>query len=374
MRHDCLPWESFHAEPRRFIPAFQHREQGGGTSSPCFMETIIMRKRHGFTLVELLVVIAIIALLIGLLLPALAKAQQAARTVKDSNQLAQIHKAFMIFAESDPGGYLPMPGRINRFTHPNLGRVPGKGPQNYTKDSTGHLYSSMIAQEFFNVDLPISPVEQNPVISQYGTESVDAGTAYDYNQYDPPSDTYWMGDGADPTSVQPGTAAVGTPNTVFRAKINRQLAQGGRGHTSYAHSMMCGDRRNYTWRNTNDSSKVVLGNRGVRNGDTNGNDYRRSWTLLFHGPDKEWHGHVVFGDNHVEYSKSFFPTNVSHECGLDSIVQDNIFNAEFESCGSVTGSWKQGDAWLGMNDLMTEDASAPGNAVPNLVWDYLRPQ
>ena len=95
-----------------------------------------MRKRHGFTLVELLVVIAIIALLIGLLLPALAKAQASARTVKDANQIGQIHKAMMIFSESDSAGYLPMPGRINRFTHPQLGRVPGKGPQNWKKDST----------------------------------------------------------------------------------------------------------------------------------------------------------------------------------------------------------------------------------------------
>jgi prepilin-type N-terminal cleavage/methylation domain-containing protein len=328
-----------------------------------------MRKRHGFTLVELLVVIAIIALLIGLLLPALAKAQQSARTVKDSNQLAQISKAFMIFAESDPGGYLPMPGRINRFTHPNLGSIPGKGPQNYRKDSTGHLYSSMIAQEFFNVDLPISPVESNPVVSQYGTESSDAGTSYDYTTYDPPLDTYWLGDEADPGSVVPGTAPAGAPNQVFRSKINRKLSQGGRSHTSYAHSMMAGDRRNYTWRNTNDSSKVVLGNRGVRDGDTSGNLYRDSWTLLFHGPDKEWHGHVVFGDTHVEYSKSFYPTNVSHECGLDAIIQDNIFVAEFDQCGSLAGNWKQGDAWIAMNEVVSDDAGSPK---PLAIYDYAR--
>ncbi len=328
-----------------------------------------MRKRHGFTLVELLVVIAIIALLIGLLLPALAKAQQSARTVKDANQLAQIHKAFMIFAESDPGGYLPMPGRINRFTHPNLGSQPGKGPQNYKKDSTGHLYSSMIAQEFFNLDLPISPVESNPVVSQYGTDSNDDGTAYEYAAYDPPSDTYWMGDEADPGSVAPGTAPSGSPNTVFRSKINRPPTNG-RSHTSYAHSMMSGDRRNYTWRNTNDSSKVVLGNRGVKNGDTSGDDYRKSWTLLFHGPDKEWHGHVVFGDNHVEYSKSFYPTNVSHECGLDSIIQDNIFVAEFDQCGSLAGNWKQGDAWLAMNEVVTDGGG--GDPKPLAIYDYNR--
>jgi prepilin-type N-terminal cleavage/methylation domain-containing protein len=331
-----------------------------------------MRKRNGFTLVELLVVIAIIALLIGLLLPALAKAQASARTVKDSNQLAQIHKAFMIFAETDPGGYLPMPGRINRYTHPNLGRVPGKGPQNWQKDSTGHLYSAMIAQEYFNVDLPISPGESNPVVSRYGSDSADQATAYNYGAYDPASDTYWDGDEADPASVQAGPP-VGEANKVFRAKIDRD-APYGRAHTSYAHSMMCGDRRNYTWRNTNDSSKVVLGNRGVREGNTNGDDYRNSPTLRFHGPDKEWQGHVVFGDNHVEYSKSFFPPNVSHECGLDEIIQDNIFAAEFEDCGPPQSqnneNWQQGDAWLAMNELVT-DPNNNGDPKPRAIYDAL---
>jgi prepilin-type N-terminal cleavage/methylation domain-containing protein/prepilin-type processing-associated H-X9-DG protein len=120
--------------------------------------SLLSRKRLGFTLIELLVVIAIIAVLIGLLLPAVQKVREAASRMECANNLKQLglavhnyHATHNTFppAYINKGRYVP--SRFN-FTH---GWAPFLLP--YMEQQT--LYN------LYRWDFPLFAPENQPVVA-----------------------------------------------------------------------------------------------------------------------------------------------------------------------------------------------------------------
>jgi prepilin-type N-terminal cleavage/methylation domain-containing protein len=105
-------------------------------------------RRKGFTLVELLVVIAIIALLMGILMPALARVRQLAFRMTCGTNLAGIGKAMLIYA-NDYEDELPRAGgRLSTWNGPVVWSAPDRYNA-YGVDASGNGGKASITSCFF---------------------------------------------------------------------------------------------------------------------------------------------------------------------------------------------------------------------------------
>jgi len=94
-------------------------------------------RRRGFTLVELLVVIGIIALLISILLPALNRARESAKTVQCASNMRQIGIAMRMYSNENRGVICPG----NDFA----------APVEYESGVGGSSFSPHVAWSFFDL-------------------------------------------------------------------------------------------------------------------------------------------------------------------------------------------------------------------------------
>ncbi len=123
----------------------------------------VLRRVGGFTLIELLVVIAIIAILIGLLLPAVQKVREAANRGSCQNNLRQLSLGCLNCADTHQGK-LP----------PNWGIYPMgiPSPNNGEAGLFFHLLPFIEQQNFYNANLmptsPQGPNGNNPTYSEWG--------------------------------------------------------------------------------------------------------------------------------------------------------------------------------------------------------------
>lgn len=276
-----------------------------------------MRSERAFTLVELLVVIAVIAILIGVLLPALAGARVQARKTANSMQLRAIHQGMIVFGNSNDT-YFPGLDSRGKMIGPKPVYSGSRWPDLDRDDefeglveggnSASTRLALMLNWELVEPEMLISPGDPDAVPARPGKElDADGLPQGQLNTFSPggnkiPNFSYamlWL-----------------VPRTVTPEQIARERE----------------------WRTSGSHRAVMLVDRVL------GSPYWSIWTKR-PGPEQppNWQGTVVWNDNSTSFEQSHVIQDTKYG-SLPTCSADDIFaKAERDAQSNIGAGYVQWD-------------------------------